>query len=98
MSKRAPHVEAESAGVQLDLSHLRRDARTALELAVVSLAPEELVERLAAAAGMLEALVELPMDTAPVVALVPRVEARARRALDDWQKWQQEHFQRIPRG
>jgi hypothetical protein len=32
---------------QLDLSHLRREARTALELAIIALAPDELIERLA---------------------------------------------------
>ena len=39
----------------LSLSHLRRETRTALELAVVALAPSELLERLAASAGLLEA-------------------------------------------
>ena len=55
----------------LDLSHLRRETRTALELAVVALAPFELLDGLAAAAGLLEALEELPRDSPAVVALVP---------------------------
>ncbi len=94
MSKRDVH-----AGTPLDLNHLRRETRTALELAVVALAPSELVDRLAAAAGLLEALVELPTDSAPVVALVPRVESRAKSALDDWNKWQKEALEKkIPRG
>jgi hypothetical protein len=83
----------------MDLSHLRRDSRTALELAVIALAPSELVERLAASAGLLEALVELPVDSAPVIALVPGLAKRTRTTLEDWQKWRQEHLEkRIPRS
>ena len=99
MSKRERHTETERTETLLDLSHLRRDSRTALELAVVAMAPSDLVDRLAAAAGLLEALAELPTDSAPVMAIVPRVSTRARSALDDWQKWQQEHLEkRFPRG
>jgi hypothetical protein len=91
-------AQAES-GTPLDLSHLRREARTALELAVVTLAPSELVDRLAAVAGLLEALVELPPDSAPVVALVPTLQTRAKSALDDWSQWHKEHLEKkIPRG
>jgi hypothetical protein len=83
----------------LDISHSRREVRTALELAVVTLAPAELVDRLAAAAGLLEALGELPTDSAPVIALVPSVEIRTKKALDDWQKWQAEYLEKkMPRG
>jgi len=99
MGKRGQPTEVEQADFQIDLSHLRRESRTALELAVVAMAPSELVDRLAAAAGLLEALVELPTDSAPVVAIVPKVTTRARRALEDWQKWHHEHLgKRIPRG
>ena len=76
----------------LDLSHLRRDARTALELAVVALAPSEIIDALAAPAGLLEALVELPPNSAPVVALVPKLVKRTREALDAWQDWQAKHL------
>lgn len=83
----------------MDLSHLRRESRTALELAVVALAPAELVDGLATAAGLLEALVELPSDSAPVIALVPRVQSQAKGALEAWQKWQKEHLEnKMPRG
>jgi hypothetical protein len=83
----------------MDLSHLRRESRTALELAVVAMAPSDLVDRLAASAGLLEALVALPMDSAPVIATVPKLVTRTRSALEDWQKWQHEHLEkRIPRG
>ena len=99
MSKRGQPTEAERADSQMDLSHLRRESRTALELAVVAMAPSDLVDRLAAAAGLLEALVELPTDSQPVVAIVPRVTTRARSALEDWQKWHHEHLEKkIPRG
>jgi hypothetical protein len=73
--------------------------RTALELSVVTLAPNELVDRLAAAAGLLEALSELPTDSAPVIALVPNIVDRTEKALSDWQRWRQEHLDaKLPRG
>jgi hypothetical protein len=93
------HTEVERVETPLDLSHLRREARTALELAVVALAPPELIDRLAISTGLLEALAELPTDSAPVMALVPRLGTRTRDALEDWQKWHEEHLdKRIPRG
>lgn len=99
MSKRQRTAGATVQGTALDLSHLRREARTALELAVVAMAPSDLVDRLATAAGLLEALLELPMNSAPVVASVPRVATGARTALEDWQKWHDEHVEKkIPRG
>lgn len=86
-------------GTPLDLSHLRREARAALELAVVALAPAPLVDRLAAAAGLLEALVELPANSPPVTALIPRVQSQSKKALDEWQRWHEEHLEkRLPRG
>ncbi len=89
MSKRRIAITSDSA---LDLGHLRRDTRTALELAVVALAPSDLIDRLAASAGLLEALVELPPDSPPVLALVPRLAKRARSALEAWQRWQTDHL------
>jgi hypothetical protein len=97
MSKQA--TEIAPVELQMDLSHLRRQSRTALELAVVAMAPTDLVDRLAAAAGLLEALLELPADSAPVVAAVPRVITRTRGALEEWQKWGHEHLEkRMLRG
>lgn len=72
---------------RLDLSHLRRDARTALELAIVELAPTDLIERLALVTGLLEALSELPVDSAPALALGPSTADRARVALEMWRDW-----------
>jgi len=98
MSKHEPS-EVERVQSQMDLSHLRRESRTALELAIVAIAPSELVDRLAAAAGLLEALLELPTDSAPLLAIVPRVVSGARSALEDWQKWQVAHLEKkIARG
>jgi hypothetical protein len=83
----------------MDLRHLRRQARTALELAVVALAPSQIVDRLATAAGLLEALAELPQDSPPVVATVPRAITRAKSGLDEWGAWHEQHLgKRIPRS
>jgi hypothetical protein len=83
----------------LDLSHLRRETRTALELAVVALAPSELIEPLATAAGLLEAIAELPTDSAPVIALIPGLVSRANSALHDWNTWHRAYLdKKIPRG
>jgi hypothetical protein len=76
----------------MDLSHLRREVRTALELAVIALAPAGVIDELAASAGLLEALVELPSNSPPAAALVPNVVKRTRKALDAWQDWQASHF------
>jgi hypothetical protein len=95
MSKR-PRSEPEvGAETPLDLSHLRREARTALELAVVALAPIDLIDRLAGVAGLFEALEELPSNSPPVLALLPRVSKRARSALADWSAWHKQHLARI---
>jgi hypothetical protein len=72
---------------RLDLSHLRREARTALELAIVELAPNELIDRLALVTGLLESLAELPADSAPAIALGPPTADRARVALEMWRDW-----------
>jgi hypothetical protein len=99
MMKREPATGGGSDETQMDLRHLRREAQTALELALVALAPSELSDRLALAAGLLEALVELPPSSAPVVARIPALVARAKSALAEWQKWQKEHLEKkIPRG
>jgi hypothetical protein len=75
------------ATARLDLSHLRREARTALELAIVELAPTDMIDRLALVTGLLEALAELPADSAPAIALGPSTADRARVALKLWRDW-----------
>jgi len=92
VSKRHRATGVAPPETSLDISHLRREARTALELAVVALAPSALIDELAATAGLLEALVELPANSPPAVALVPRVVKRTREALEAWQDWQAEHL------
>jgi hypothetical protein len=77
---------------KIDLVHLRREARTALELAIVAMVPQSLMERLAAATGMLEALAEIPADSPPARALVPTTVTRARSAIDAWHVWEREHL------
>jgi hypothetical protein len=72
---------------RLDLSHLRRECRTALELAILELAPTDLIDRLAVVTGLLEALAELPADSAPALALGPPTSDRARTALELWREW-----------
>jgi cellulose biosynthesis protein BcsQ len=82
-----------------ELGQLRQEARVALDLAVVALAPSQLVERLAAAVGLLESLGDLPSGSPPVVAMVPDTMARARRSLNDWRAWHKQHLaNRIPLG
>ena len=71
-----------------ELRHLRRDIKTAVELAVVALAPQDLIERLACTAGLLEALSELPEDSPPAVAWVPRTFQRAAKDLARWRSWE----------
>jgi hypothetical protein len=77
----------ESSTTRLDLSHLRREARTALELAIIELAPNDLIDHLALVTGLLEALAELPADSAPAIALGAPTAARARVALEMWRDW-----------
>ena len=79
--------EPDEPTTRLDLSHLRREARTALELAIVELAPTDMIERLALVTGLLEALAELPADSAPALALGPSTADRARIALKMWRDW-----------
>lgn len=71
----------------MDLSHLRREARTALELAIVELAPTDLIDRLALVTGLREALDELPTGSALAIALGPPTADRARVALKMWRDW-----------
>jgi hypothetical protein len=73
--------------MQMDLRHLRRESRTALELAIVELAPNDLIDGLAVVTGLLEALAELPAESAPSIALGPSTAGRARVALDAWHAW-----------
>ena len=76
---------------QMELVHLRREVKTALELAIIALAPTELIDGLGVAAGLLEAILGLPSDSTPAIALGPKVVARAQKTLTEWRKWQKDH-------
>jgi hypothetical protein len=73
------------------LTHLRREARTALELAIVALAPDEIIDGLAVSTGLLEALNELPGDNSSVLAMAEVTAKRARKALQTWREWEKKH-------
>jgi len=94
MTKRKQEVELDRER-SMDMGHLRRETRTALELAVVAMAPSELIDRLAASAGLLEAIVELPAGSPPVMTLLPKLMVRTKAALAQWQQWQKDH---LPKG
>ena len=72
----------------LRVSHLRREVKTALELSVAALAHAEVIDGLATAAGLLEALNEFPKSSAPVLATLPRARDLAERSLQAWREWQ----------
>jgi hypothetical protein len=100
MKKNNQNLPDRGAGdTQRELARLRQEARAALDLAVVALAPSQLIERLALAVGLLESLGELPADRPPVVALVPKTISCSRSSLDDWRSWHKQHLEkRIPSG
>ncbi len=82
-------------GIEMELRHLGREVKTALELALVALAPAELVERLATLAGLLDAVSALPSDSPAIASRIPSLETRARSALSEWNRWREKHFQKI---
>ncbi len=75
-------------------SHLRREVRTALELALAAFAPPHLLDGLARSAGYLEGLSEFPHENPVVTALLTRVEAEAKEALRAWDEWRATHVHR----
>ena len=79
----------------MELRHLGRDLKTALELGIVGLCPSELVDRLASASGLIDAIADLPIESPAVGALLPALRARAFRALDDWNQWRDQHLRQI---
>jgi hypothetical protein len=73
------------------LRHLARDVSTALELALVRMAPNPLIEQLASAAGLITALQELPLDTESLKIWADQSVERAERALAEWNSWEERH-------
>lgn len=72
---------------QTEIRHLLRSVKTSLELAIVALAPSDLLNRLGRVAGLLEALSQLPPDAGPAQALTPGLIADGLAAVDAWDKW-----------
>jgi hypothetical protein len=87
-SRRSANRQRRGAEEALRVSHLRREVKTALELAVAALAHAEIIDGLATAAGLLEALNEFPPASAPVLATLPRASELAERSLQAWRDWQ----------
>jgi len=76
---------------QMELRHLAREVKTALELAIAALAPSDLVDRLAIGAGLLDAITDMALDEAAAMPLVTRTVERATQALAAWYQWRTEH-------
>ena len=72
----------------LRLVHLRRELKTALELALAGMAPNAVTDPLATSAGLLDALSEFPADAAPNIASLPRTLLLAEAALTAFHDWQ----------
>jgi hypothetical protein len=81
-----PSLEAPDT---LRLVHLRRELKTTIELALAGMAPNDVTDPLATAAGLLDALSEFPPDAAPVVATLPRTLALSERALSAFRDWEE---------
>lgn len=72
------------------LRHLAREVATALELALVRMAPNPLIEQLASVTGLLTALQELPLDTESLRIWADQALARAERAREEWNSWEEQ--------
>jgi hypothetical protein len=77
------------APTTMHLRHLAREASTALELALVRMAPNALIEKLASVAGLLTALQELPLDTDALKVWATQTGERAERDLAEWNAWEE---------
>jgi hypothetical protein len=74
----------------MELRHLAREVKTGLELALAAVAPSDLVDRLAIAAGLLDAITDMTLDDSSVP-LVTRTVERANQALAAWSQWRTDH-------
>jgi hypothetical protein len=70
-----------------EIRHLLRTLKTALELAITARAPDDLLDRLARPAALLEAAGQLPPDVGAVETLLPGWLADGRAAIDRWDRW-----------
>ena len=76
---------------QMQVLHLGREIKTSLELAIAAGAPSDLVDRLATAAGLLDAIVSLGLERDAGLPLVGTTCTRATDALTDWQRWRDDN-------
>ena len=74
----------------MELRHLAREVKTALELALAASASSDLVDSLAIAAGLLDAITDMALDEASIP-LVARTVERANQALVAWYRWRADH-------
>jgi hypothetical protein len=82
-------VRTQEPADALRLTHLRRELKTAIELALAAMAPNEIVDPLATSAGLLDALLEFPRDAPPTIATLPRALSLAEGGLSAWLEWQE---------
>jgi hypothetical protein len=71
----------------MEVRHLLRTVKTALELAIIGRAPMDILNRLARPAGLLEAVSQLPADGGAVDALLPDLLPEAQSAVARWEAW-----------
>lgn len=76
---------------QMELRHLAREVKTALELAIAAFAPSDLVDRLAIVTGLLDAITDMALDETATLPLVTRTVERATQALAAWHQWRDVH-------
>lgn len=83
---------AEQDGQLLDtpteMRHLLRAVKTSLELAIMARAPNDLVNRLARVAGLLDALSQLPNEEGPAREMTAALLADAVSAVELWRVWE----------
>lgn len=78
---------------QTEIRHVLRNVKTSLELAIIALAPSDLLNRLGRVAGLLEAVSQLPTDEGAAQALTPGLVADGLAAVEAWTRW---HRSRTP--
>jgi hypothetical protein len=71
-----------------EMRHLLRTVKTSLELAIMARAPSDLVNRLARASGLLDAVNQLPTDEGPAGEMIAAVLADALSAVELWRVWE----------
>ena len=70
----------------MEVTHLVREIKTALELAIASQAPSKLIDNLAVVAGLLEAFTSLALDESATPLFMTTCE-RGKDALAEWNLW-----------